>query len=134
VGSTSVYRAAHLRWALFSPLTIPHTINPCGAACSATTISQGGFAQTSLKRFNFTVGSTSTFNATHDDGVALFTAGTTATASDLFAVADSSPMTSATTETITLAPGSYDLWFVEANGVPGVLTTNLTPLCRNRRR
>lgn len=104
------------------------TINPCGAACSATTISQGGFAQTSLMRFNFTVGSTSTFNATHDDGVALFTAGTTATASDLFAVADSSPTTSATTETITLAPGSYDLWFVEANGVPGVLTTNLTPV------
>jgi hypothetical protein len=104
------------------------TINPCGAACSATTISQGGFAQTSLMRFNFTIGSTSTFNATHDDGVALFTAGTTATASDLFAVADSSPTTSATTETITLAPGSYDLWFVEANGVPGVLTTNLTPV------
>ena len=61
------------------------TVNPCGAACSATAISQGGFAQTSLMRFNFTIGSTSTFNVSHDDGVALFTAGTTATASDLFA-------------------------------------------------
>jgi hypothetical protein len=75
-------------------------------------------------RFNFTVGGTSTFNVTHDDGVALFTAGTT----DLFNVADSSPTTAATTETITLAPGSYDLRFVEANGLPGVLTTNLTPV------
>jgi hypothetical protein len=78
-------------------------------------------------RFNFTVGSTSTFNVTHDDGVALFTAGTTATASDLFNAADSAPTSAVTTETITLTPGSYDLWYVEANGVPGVLTTNLTP-------
>jgi PEP-CTERM motif len=102
------------------------SINPCGAACSATIISQGGFAQTSLMRLNFSVGSTSTFNATHDDGVALFTAGTTATASDLFAVADSAPTGAVTTETITLAPGSYDLWYVEANGIPAVLQTNLT--------
>ncbi len=77
-------------------------------------------------RLDFTVGSTSTFNVTHDDGVALFTAGTTATASDLFNVADSAPTSAATTETITLAPGNYDLWYVEANGIPAVLTTNLT--------
>jgi len=102
------------------------TINPCGAACSATIISQGGFAQTTLMRLDFTVGSTSTFNVTHDDGVAVFTAGTTATASDLFAIADSGPTTSATTETITLASGSYDLWYVAANGLPEVLQTNLT--------
>lgn len=106
--------------------TPPLTINPCGVACSATTISQGGFAQASLMRLDFTVGSTSTFNVTHDDGVALFTAGTTATASDLFNVADSAPTSAATTETITLAPGNYDLWYVEANGIPAVLTTNLT--------
>jgi hypothetical protein len=59
--------------------------------------------------------------------VALFTSGTTATASDLFNAADSAPTSAVTTETITLTPGSYDLWYVEANGVPGVLTTNLTP-------
>ena len=102
------------------------TINPCGAACSATIISSGGFAQTTLMRLNFSVGTTSTFNVTHDDGVSLFTAGTTATASDLFAVADSAPTSAATTETITLSPGSYDLWYVEANGIPAVLQTSLT--------
>jgi hypothetical protein len=100
------------------------TINPCGAACSATIISQGGFAQTTLMRLDFTVGSTSTFNVIHDDGVALFTAGTTA--SDLFAVADSAPTGAVPTETITLAPGNYDLWYVAANGLPEVLQTNLT--------
>jgi hypothetical protein len=77
-------------------------------------------------RLNFSVGTTSTFNVTHDDGVSLFTAGTTATASDLFAVSDSAPTSAATTETITLMPGSYDLWFVEANGIPAVLQTSLT--------
>ena len=105
------------------------TTNPCGAACSAATISQTGFAQTTLMRLNFTVGSTSTFNATHDDGVSLFIAGTTATAGDLFNLADAGVTSPAsTTETITLAPGSYDLWYVESNGLPAVLTTNLTPV------
>jgi hypothetical protein len=102
------------------------TVDPCGATCSATTISAGGFAQATLMRLNFTVGTTSTFSVTHDDGVSLFTAGTTATASDLFAVADSAPTTAVPTETITLAPGSYDLWYEEANGIPAVLQTNLT--------
>jgi hypothetical protein len=98
----------------------------CGAACQGTTISQGGFAQTSLFRFRFSVGGVSTFNVTHDDGVSLFLAGTTAT--DLFNVADANPTSSATTETITLAPGNYDLWFAEANGLPAVLQTNLNPV------
>jgi hypothetical protein len=98
----------------------------CGAACQGTTLSQGGFAQTSLFRFRFSVGLNSTFNVTHDDGVSLFLAGTTAT--DLFNVADANPTSSATTATITLAPGTYDLWYAEVNGLPAVLQTNLNPV------
>ena len=98
----------------------------CGASCQGTTISQGGFAQASLFRFTFSVGGVSTFNVTHDDGVSLFLAGTTTT--DLFNIADANPTSAATTETITLAPGNYDLWFAEANGLPAVLQTNLNPV------
>jgi hypothetical protein len=102
----------------------------CGATCQATELSAGGFAHASLFEFLFTTSSAGTLTVTHDDGISLFTdggGGNNPTGSDLFPVADSAPTTSVSSGPISLAAGSYDLFYMAANGLPEILQTDFTP-------
>jgi PEP-CTERM motif len=107
----------------------PVTDATCTAACQATELSAGGFAHATLFEFLFTVTSAGTLAVTHDDGISLFAdggGGNNPTGSDLFPVADSAP-TGAVTNTITIAAGTYDLFYEAANGLPELVETNFTP-------
>jgi hypothetical protein len=72
---------------------------------------------------------------THDDGAALFLAGTestctslTACSTDLFPVSNASPTFAEMSTADGLTPGAtYDLWYLSANGDPEQLTTNSIP-------
>ncbi len=113
----------------------PLTTNPCNAACSAETLSVLGFTHATLFELTFTAATGANVTgdivtAIHDDGAALFLAGTesscTSTAScstDLFPVANASPTFAETSTSPTLTPGAtYDLWYLAANGDPEQLT------------
>lgn len=94
-----------------------------GAACTnATTLghfllSTSGFDLTSLFRIVFTTtGPINNGTITHDDGASIFDS------SNSFAYLDSSVPTSAITDNFSLpGAGTYNLWYVEANGHPSVL-------------
>ncbi|MDE2342276.1 MAG: PEP-CTERM sorting domain-containing protein [Betaproteobacteria bacterium] len=88
-----------------------------------TDLSTGNFGDTTFMKISFNSANTIT-GVTHDDGVSLYHAGNTIT--DLLPTIDSAP----TSKTLsTLAPpapaGAYDLYYVEANGLPAVLSTNV---------
>jgi hypothetical protein len=117
------------------------TTNPCSGSCLTTTLSVLGFTHATLFELTFTAPSGGGITAdnlasTHDDGAALFLAGTessctslTACSTDLFPVADASPTFAETSTANGLTPGAtYDLWYLAANGDPEVLTTNNTPI------
>jgi hypothetical protein len=74
---------------------------------------------TTLIEFIFTTGATSNLAIDHDDGVSLFHDGNTTT--NLISGA-SSPTNEELTNTGVLAAGTYDLWYVEANGAPSILS------------
>jgi hypothetical protein len=87
----------------------------------------GGFAQATVFRFAFTVTTAETLTVNHDDGISLFVAGTesmnctiASCAADLLPTSAAEP-TSAELTSVVLGPGTYDLWFAEVNGLPGVL-------------
>jgi hypothetical protein len=95
-----------------------------------------GFAQATVFRFSFTENTPETFSVTHDDGVSLFVAGTetnTCTIAscpgDLLSTAAAAP-TNQRTDSVTIGPGTYNLWYAEVNGLPAVLeaTSTVTPL------
>ena len=97
-------------------------------------LSLGGFAQATVFRFTFTETTAETFSATYDDGISLFVAGTetnTCTIAscprDLFPTSVAAP-TIAITNSVTIGPGTYDLWYAEVNGIPAVLEATSTPV------
>jgi hypothetical protein len=69
--------------------------------------------------FVFTTAATSDLSVIHDDGVSLFANGDTTT--NLCPGAASGPTVAVPTDCGALAAGTYDLWYVEANGAPSVL-------------
>jgi PEP-CTERM motif len=121
--------------------TPPMTTDPCTGACLTTTLSVLGFTHATLFELTFTAPSGGGITAddlatTHDDGAALFLAGTeasctslTACSTDLFPISNAGPTTAEMSTADGLTPGAtYDLWYVSANGDPEVLTTNNTPI------
>lgn len=86
-------------------------------------LSTGGFRDATLLKITFAIPTGLTGTITNDDGVSLFVAGNTTT--DLLPVSASAP-TNAVGETVTLAAGSYDLYYAETNGAPAQLTFNVT--------
>jgi len=89
----------------------------------STDLSQGNFGDATLMKISFNSANTVT-GITHDDGVSLYAAGNTS--NDLLPTSDSAP----TSQTLSsLAPpataGAYDLYYVEANGLPAVLSVNV---------
>jgi hypothetical protein len=104
------------------------------AACLTNPLSLGGFAQATVFRFTFTETIAETFSAMHDDGISLFVAGTetiTCTIAscpgDLLPTSAAQP-TTLRTDSVFIGPGTYDLWYAEANGLPGVLQATSTPV------
>jgi len=100
------------------------------AACLTNPLSLGGFAQATVFRFTFTEATPETFSVRHDDGVSLFVAGTETTpGANLLPISASQP-TFAALDSVSIGPGTYDLWFAEVNGLPGVLqaTSTVVPL------
>jgi hypothetical protein len=96
-------------------------------ACLTNPLSLGGFAQATVFRFAFTTAGAEILSITHDDGISLFVAGTeTSTCTiascpgDLLPTSAASP-TTAEFNTVTIGPGTYDLWYAEVNGLPAVL-------------
>jgi len=69
---------------------------------------------TTIYEFTFTTGATSDLSITHDDGISLWLGG-----SDLCNA--SGPTTAESSDCGALAAGTYNLWYVEANGAPSVL-------------
>jgi PEP-CTERM motif len=104
--------------------TIPPNCQPAGQ-CQGVTLSTGGFAQATLFEFAFTVATGGTLSVTHDDGISLFVAGTEPGGTNLIP-GQSAPTTSENGSAM-LAAGTYDLWYSEGNGLPGILTTNFVP-------
>jgi hypothetical protein len=109
-------------------------------ACLTNPLTLGGFAQATVFRFTFTETTAETFSVTHDDGVSLFVAGTetgltpstcnntgAGCPGDLFPTSVALP-TTAVTDSITIGPGTYDLWYAQVNGLPAVLEATSTPL------
>jgi hypothetical protein len=83
-------------------------------------------------RFTFTETTAETFSVTHDDGVSLFVAGTETTTctiascpGDLLPTSAAAPTTAALTS-VSIGPGTYDLWYAEVNGLPAVLEATST--------
>jgi hypothetical protein len=102
------------------------------AACLTNPLSLGGFAQATVFRFTFTETTTEIFSVNHDDGVSLFVAGTETTTctiascpGDLLPTSAAQPTNAALTSVI-IGPGTYDLWFAEVNGLPGILQASST--------
>jgi len=93
---------------------------PAGSA--GVTLSTGNFTDASLFRFSFTLATAGVANIAHDDGVSVFAAGTTTNPK-----LDASAPTSLTSNTVTLAAGSYDLWYSEVNALPANLTFDFAP-------
>lgn len=79
-------------------------------------ISTAPFSITTLIRFTFTLDEAVAGTITHDDGISIFAAGDTTTA-----LVDSALPTPPTGTAYTLDAGTYDLWYVQANGLPAVL-------------
>jgi hypothetical protein len=103
------------------------------AACLTNPLSLGGFAQATVFRFTFTETTAETFSALHDDGISLFVAGTetnTCTIAscpgDLLPTSAAQP-TTARTDSVSIGPGTYDLWYNEDNGLSAVLEATSTP-------
>ncbi|MGH7102130.1 MAG: PEP-CTERM sorting domain-containing protein [Acetobacteraceae bacterium] len=97
-----------------------------GLLSSTKTLSTGTYngsrdLWTTLMSFSFTIAA-STNAIFHDDGISLFDSSGT----NLLPAADANP-TAEDESDITLAAGSYTLWYVEANGLPAVLEFETTP-------
>jgi len=103
----------------------------CIGACSTNPLSLGNFARATVIEFTFTETVAETFSVTHDDGVSLFLAGTeNATNSNNLFGANGPTVAAPTTQrtdTLSIGPGTYDLWYSEANGLPAVLQATSTP-------
>jgi hypothetical protein len=117
----------------------PPAPNPCTTvACSTNPLTGSGFTNATVFRFTFTETAAETFTATHDDGISLFVAGTETGLTpstcntggcpgDLLPISASAP-TSAELSSVTIGPGTYDLWYAEVDGLPAVLEATSTPV------
>ena len=94
---------------------------------AATVLSRGSFDSASILELTFTAYNPLSATITHDDGISLFSASVPLVSSnDLIALADSAP-TRAVPTNISIGAGTYDLFYVEANGAPSVLSfSNVT--------
>ena len=103
------------------------SITSCsGGSCSGTTglmadvLSTGGFAQTTLFELTFTTSGAVSGVVTHDDGASVYDSTNSTSylnsAAPTVAVADSFSLPGA---------GTYNLWYVEANGSPSNLNLSL---------
>ncbi len=104
------------------------TLSPSLGGAAGDTLSTGSSGThtnqvTTLMEFSFTIGS-STEIITHDDGISLYASSNLTT--DLLPVSNSAPTTAVPAD-VTLGAGSYDLFYLEGNGLPAVLQFNTTP-------
>jgi len=107
----------------------PFSAPGCTGTCLTTNLSGnlGAFNHASLFEFSFTVTAAGTLSVTHDDGVSLFAdlgGGNNPSATNLFPVVASAPTFAGPPNTAFLTPGSYDLFYTAANGLPETLTTD----------
>jgi hypothetical protein len=109
-----------------TPTTAPPVT--CTLTCGNTTISAGNFAQATVIELTFVETVAETFSVTHDDGVSLFGSGTedSTNSKDLLPLSAAAPTTSRT-DSVSIGPGVYDLWYAEVNGLPAVLEATSTP-------
>lgn len=92
----------------------------------ARQISTADFKSTSLFKFTFTTSTAlSGITISHDDGVSLYASGNTTT--NLLAAGAASPTSTVNATLASLAAGTYDLYYLEANGLPAVLDFEYTP-------
>ncbi len=86
-----------------------------------TVLSTANFASDSLFKLTFTVNTTLSATVTHDDGYSLWNSNNT---TDLF---DYAGPTTAVGNSFSVGPGTYNLWYDEANGAPAELAfSNVT--------
>jgi hypothetical protein len=90
------------------------------AALDITTFSGTNFTRATLMEFTVTLTSPQHVVITHDDGISIWNSGNTV---DLL---DASAPTVAENSTVDLAPGTYNLWYAEVNGLPAVLDFDVT--------
>ena len=84
-------------------------------ALQTTTLSTGGFANTTLFRFSSSTPSPISGSILHDDGISIFQGGINV------APGGSAPTVVASTS-YSLGAGAFDLYYIEANGLPAQLT------------
>jgi len=85
-----------------------------------TDLSQGGFTDSTLMDFSFTIAAQDSGLMTHDDGFSIWNATNTTNLIDFsFPVAVQS-------DPFNLAPGTYNLWYAEVNGLPAALIMDVT--------
>lgn len=89
---------------------------------AGSTMSSGNFAAETLIELIFTIAGTISGTISHDDGVGIYRHGTTSP--DLILASAASP-TVETAVSYTLDAGTYDLYYVEANGAPSDLIFNV---------
>jgi len=88
------------------------------AGLSIYDLSQGGFTDSTLMEFVFTVGAHSIGSISHDDGISVYDATNTK-------IIDSSSPTVVTSTNFNLLPGTYSLWYSEVNGLPAQLVMDV---------
>ncbi len=88
---------------------------------NSTELSGSGYSHVSLMEFTFTTATAITGTITHDDGISIWNSSNT---TDLL---DASAPTNAEGTAYSLAAGTYNLWYAEANGLPAVLNFDVTP-------
>jgi hypothetical protein len=89
-------------------------------ALNTTTFSGTNFTTATLMEFTVTLTNPQHVVITHDDGISIWNSGNTV---DFL---DASAPTVAETSTVDLAPGTYNLWYAEVNGLPAVLDFDVT--------
>jgi len=106
----------------------------CTGACLTDPLSLAGNAQTTVFRFTFTETTGEIFTVIHDDGVSLFVKGTETTTCTIASCpgdllpTSAANTTFATPTSVKIGPGTYDLWYAEAQGLPAVLkATSVVP-------
>ena len=85
-------------------------------------LSTGNFSDTTVMEFSGATAHPLTGAISHDDGVSLFQG-----ALNVLPTSASAPTVDVATP-YNLAPGNFDLWYVEANGLPADLTMDGTPV------
>lgn len=91
------------------------SISYFSGASGNTVLSEGSFARASIMELTFTVSQNISGSINHDDGMSIWNSSNTTS------IVDSSEPTSEIPTAFLLGPGTYNLWYVEANGAPAVL-------------